>query len=139
MELLYYWNIIRKRLWLLWLFGLLALAGAGYYVLSQPPQYRTSTTLAISPSALNSAVNFETGNQLVPLANTYSEFMKSRSFAQLVQAELQQQTLPVQPTELKFSMRSSPSISRTRSSFVSPPPTGIRWWPRRWPTPRRRC
>ena len=36
MELLQYWNMIRKRLWLLWLFGILALVGAGYYVLSQP-------------------------------------------------------------------------------------------------------
>lgn len=103
MELLQYWHIIRKRLWLLWLFGTLALLGAGYYVLSQPPQYRTSTTLAISPSALNSAVTVEVENRLVPLANTYSEFMRSRSFAQLVQTQLQPQSLPVQPTEDEIS------------------------------------
>lgn len=99
MELLQYWNIVRKRLWLIILFVILAGTGAGYYVLSQLPQYRTSTTLAISPAALNSAVTYQVENQLIPLANTYTEFMKTRSFAQLVAKQLQTQTLPLQPTE----------------------------------------
>lgn len=99
MELLQYWNIVRKRLWLIILFVLLAGVGAGYYVLSQPLQYRTSTTLAISPAALNSAVTYQVENQLIPLANTYTEFMKTRSFAQLVAKQLQTQPLPRQPTE----------------------------------------
>ncbi|MCE7979639.1 MAG: polysaccharide biosynthesis tyrosine autokinase [Caldilinea sp. CFX5] len=99
MELLQYWTIVRKRLWLIILFVIVAAIGAGYYVLSQPLQYRTSTTLAISPAALNSAVAYQVENQLVPLANTYTEFMKSRSFAQLVAAQLQKQSLPLQPTE----------------------------------------
>lgn len=99
MELLQYWNIVRKRLWLIILFVIVAAIGAGYYVLSQPLQYRTSTTLAISPAALNSAVTYQVENQLIPLANTYTEFMKSRSFAQLVGDELEAQTLPIQPNE----------------------------------------
>lgn len=99
MELLQYWNIVRKRLWLIILFVIMAGIGAGYYVLSQPLQYRTSTTLAISPATLNSAVTYQVENQLIPLANTYTEFMKTRSFAQLVAKQLQTQALPIQPTE----------------------------------------
>jgi capsular exopolysaccharide synthesis family protein len=99
MELLQYWTIVRKRLWLIILFVVVAAIGAGYYVLSQPLQYRTSTTLAISPAALNSAVTYQVENQLIPLANTYTEFMKTRSFAQLVAEQLQKQNLPLQPTE----------------------------------------
>ena len=45
----------------------------------------------------------EVENRLVPLANTYSEFMRSRSFAQMVQEQLQTQTLPLQPTAQEIS------------------------------------
>ncbi|MEZ4866303.1 MAG: polysaccharide biosynthesis tyrosine autokinase [Caldilineaceae bacterium] len=99
MELLYYWNVVRKRLWLVILFVVLAAIGAGYYVLSQVPQYRTSTTLAMSPAALSSAVTYQVENRLIPMANTYTEFMKTRSFAQLVAEELSHESLPLQPTD----------------------------------------
>lgn len=99
MELLQYWKIVRKRWWLILIFLLVAGAGAGYYISKQVPQYRTSTTLAINPSTLNSAVTYQVENQLIPLANTYTEFMKTRSFAQLVTAQLKTQPLPVQPSE----------------------------------------
>jgi len=99
MELLQYWIMIRKRLWLIIIFVIVALVGAGYYVFSQVPQYRTSTTLAMSPAALNSAVTYQMENRLIPMANTYTEFMKARSFAQLVGEQLKTQTLPIQPTE----------------------------------------
>lgn len=99
MELLQYWKIARKRWWLILIFMIMAGIGAGYYISKQVPQYRTSTTLAINPSTLNSAVTYQVENQLIPLANTYTEFMKTRSFAHLVAQQLQTQTLPIQPTD----------------------------------------
>lgn len=99
MELLQYWKIVRKRLWLIILLIILAQGAAAYYVSRQVPQYRTSTTLAINPSTLNSAVSYQVEDQLIPLANTYTEFMKTRSFTQLVREQLKTQPLPIQPTD----------------------------------------
>ncbi|MCC6457201.1 MAG: polysaccharide biosynthesis tyrosine autokinase [Caldilineaceae bacterium] len=99
MELLHYWNLIRKRIWLIIGLVCMAMVAASYYVLNQDPQYRTSTTLLINPATLDSTVSYQMSDGLVPLANTYMEFMQSRSFASAVAKELEAQALPVEPKE----------------------------------------
>jgi non-specific protein-tyrosine kinase len=99
MELLHYWKLIRKRMWLIVAIVVIAMAGVGYFLLNQPPLYRTSTTLVINPATLDSTVNYQITDGMLPLANTYSEFLKSRSFANTVLQQLQTQALPITPTE----------------------------------------
>ncbi len=88
MELLQYWRIIRKRLIMIVLIVILFLLGAVYYIQQQTPMYRTSTTLFISPSTLGSTLPYQIAYSVAPLANTYSEYMRTQSFAKLVANEL---------------------------------------------------
>ena len=88
MELLEYWKIIRKRLWLLVLVMLIGGAGTAYYTSQQPPQYRSTTTLFLNPAAASTLMNYQPYDGLQALARTYSEFMKTRSFASHVAQEL---------------------------------------------------
>lgn len=99
MELLQYWHIVRKRIWLIILLMCLALLGAGYYVLQQAPLYRTSTTLMVRPATLDSTISYTLSDGMLPLANTYSEFMKSRSFAQALATKLENQGVEARPSE----------------------------------------
>jgi polysaccharide biosynthesis transport protein len=98
MELLQYWEVIRKRLWLVILLVGLSLAGAAYYVRQQAPLYRTNTSLIVNPATLDSAINYQVGDGLLPLTNTYAEFMKTFSFAQTVADQLKTQKLPLTPS-----------------------------------------
>lgn len=81
MEILEYWKIIRKRLWLLVLVMLIGGTGTAYYTSQQPQQYRSTTTLFLNPAAASTLMNYQPYDGLQALARTYSEFMKSRSFA----------------------------------------------------------
>ena len=84
MELLQYWKIIRKRLVMILLIMMVFELGAVYYVQRQVPVYRTSTTLFISPSTLGSTLPYQLVYAIAPLANTYSEYMRTQSFAKMV-------------------------------------------------------
>jgi non-specific protein-tyrosine kinase len=91
MEILGYWKIIRKRLWFIILLMLIAGAGAGYYGEQQPVLYSTTTTLFLNPAARSPLLPYQavqTSNQMESLANTYSEYMRTRSFAHLVVQDL---------------------------------------------------
>jgi capsular exopolysaccharide synthesis family protein len=88
LELLAYWKIIRKRLVWIVLLVVAAELGAIYYVQQQVPLYRTTTTLIITPSSLGSLLPYQINLALGPLANTYIEFMRTRSFAEQVAARL---------------------------------------------------
>ncbi len=88
MELLQYWKIIRKRLILIILIVLLFELAAVFYVQQQEPVYSTTTTLFISPSTLGSTLPYQMVYAVAPLANTYSEYMRTRSFAGLVRAQM---------------------------------------------------
>jgi capsular polysaccharide biosynthesis protein len=98
MELLEYWKIIRKRLWLILLLMLLAGSVAGYYASQQVPLYRTSTTLFINPGQVSPMVPGEftrSSNDLVEsLANTYTQLINTRSFVQRVAEELGDEVSP---------------------------------------------
>ena len=78
MELLQYWKIVRKRLVLILLIVMLFLLGAVLYVERREPVYRTTTTLFISPSTLGSTLPYQLVYAVAPLANTYSEYMRTR-------------------------------------------------------------
>ncbi|GIV76541.1 MAG: hypothetical protein KatS3mg050_0935 [Litorilinea sp.] len=89
MELLQYWRIIRKRLHWILLFVFLAELGAGFYIQRQVPLYQTTTTLFISPSAIGAVLPYQASSgNVASLANTYMEYMRTRSFAQMVAAQL---------------------------------------------------
>ena len=87
MELLAYWKIIRKRLWLIILLMLLGGSGAAYYAMQIPPRYSSTTTLYLNPAAATSITDYQVDG-LQALAATYAEFLKTSSFAKDVAQEL---------------------------------------------------
>jgi capsular exopolysaccharide synthesis family protein len=87
LELVTYWKIVRKRLWLILLLMIVGGAGTGYYVSQQPPRYSSSTTLYLNPAVASSYLYYAYDG-LQSLASTYSEFMRTRSFASRVSEEL---------------------------------------------------
>jgi Mrp family chromosome partitioning ATPase/capsular polysaccharide biosynthesis protein len=87
MELVVYWKIIWKRLWLLVLLMLIGGSGTAYYTSQLPPRYSSTTTLFLNPAAANTIVNYQV-DVISALAATYSEFLKTRSFASDVAREL---------------------------------------------------
>jgi polysaccharide biosynthesis transport protein len=84
MELLGYWKIIRKRLWLIILFVLIAGGLAYYFNRQQISRYSTTTTLFLNPGVASPLLPYQATNTVQSLANTYVEFMRTRTFAQLV-------------------------------------------------------
>ncbi|MEZ4728986.1 MAG: polysaccharide biosynthesis tyrosine autokinase [Caldilineaceae bacterium] len=88
MELFTYWKMIRKRLWILLFLLVIAAAAAGYSVQRQPLLYRTTTTLFITPTVVGSVLPQEIVGSVAPLANNYTELMRTLSFAKLVAQEL---------------------------------------------------
>lgn len=86
MNLLNNWKVIRKRLWLIILLAVISGSSAAYYTLQQPAQYRSTTTLFLNPAASMKALPFaiESGDRVQSVANTYTEFMRTRTFAELL-------------------------------------------------------
>ncbi len=89
MELLEYWKIIRKHLWLIVLLMVVSGASATYYSQQQVAMYSTTTTLFLNPAAPSAVLPYQTTQPVESLANTYAEFMRTRSFANLVAQELE--------------------------------------------------
>jgi capsular exopolysaccharide synthesis family protein len=84
MELLAYWKVIRKRWALILAIGLLGVGAAIFIEVRQAPQYRTTTTLFLNPAAANPLLPYQATKTVQSVANTYIEFMRTRSFADLV-------------------------------------------------------
>jgi tyrosine-protein kinase len=97
MEFLAYWNIVRKRLWLLLLLALIGTGAAIGYSVQQVPQYRTTTTLFLNPAASSPLLPYQSTKTVQSVANTYIEFMRTRSFAGLV---AQQSGLDIAPPQV---------------------------------------
>ncbi|MBK9713245.1 MAG: polysaccharide biosynthesis tyrosine autokinase [Kouleothrix sp.] len=87
MELLAYWKIIWKRLWLLVLLMVIGSSSTAYYMYQQPPRYSSTTTLYLNPAAASALMSYSYDG-LQAMARTYTEFMKTRSFAGQVSQEL---------------------------------------------------
>ena len=93
MELLEYWKIIRKRLWLIVLLMVVSGTSTVYYSLQQVPLYRTTTTLFLNP-APSQVLPYQMTQPVQSLASTYTELMRTRSFAQYVAQEMGDETTP---------------------------------------------
>jgi non-specific protein-tyrosine kinase len=93
MELLEYWKIIYKRLWLIILLMVLAGSSAVYYTSQRVDRYSTSTTLFINPGRVSPLVpgqttSFTGESPVETLVNTYQELMRTRSFVERVEEEM---------------------------------------------------
>lgn len=88
MELLSYWRIIVKRLWLIVLLVAISAAAATYYSQRQVPQYSSSTTLFLNPQTQSVLLAYQAVANAQTLADTYSAFMSTRSFAGRVAQDL---------------------------------------------------
>lgn len=84
MELLAYWQIIRKRLLLIIAIAILATMAAGYFAAQQQPVYSTTTTLFLNPAATNPLLPLQATQNIQSTANTYIQLMRTRSFATMV-------------------------------------------------------
>ncbi|MFV9505998.1 MAG: hypothetical protein AB4911_15710 [Oscillochloridaceae bacterium umkhey_bin13] len=84
MELLAYWQIIRKRLLLILVIAAISTFAAAIVMTRQVPQYRTTTTLFLNPLASNPLLPFQITQPSQATAKTYSELISTRSFAVLV-------------------------------------------------------
>jgi succinoglycan biosynthesis transport protein ExoP len=121
MELLGYWKIIRKRLWFIVPMIVLAVAGAAYYSEQQVPVYSTSTTLFLNPRSNSSMPSYLSVAYAQSLADTYSAFMRTRSFAGLVAEETE---IPMSAGEILGSLSSSlvPETQFFKIQAVHPDP-----------------
>ena len=88
MELREYGKIIRKRLWLIVLLMVLGGVGAASYTYQRPPEYRSTTTLFLNPAAASALMNYQPYDALQALSRTYTEFVRTRSFAHHLAQEL---------------------------------------------------
>ncbi|MBC8449565.1 MAG: polysaccharide biosynthesis tyrosine autokinase [Chloroflexi bacterium] len=89
MELRQYWKIIKKRFWLIVLLMVVSASSAAYYGRQQVPLYSTTATLLLNPAAPSAVLPYQTTQPVQSLANTYSELMRTRSFASLVVQEME--------------------------------------------------
>lgn len=88
MELLQYWKIARKWWWLILLSTILFGTTGLVYAQRQVPIYSTTTTLIINPAAPSALLPYSTDYSVQALASTYTEFMRTGSYAQLVAQEM---------------------------------------------------
>ncbi|HEX9988528.1 MAG TPA: polysaccharide biosynthesis tyrosine autokinase [Chloroflexia bacterium] len=96
MELLRYWKIIQKSLLLIIAIVALALGGTAIYTINQPRQYESSSTLLLNPSVPNSLVPYVQNQVAANLADSYTELIRTRSFAESVVKELPFEMSPEQ-------------------------------------------
>lgn len=115
MELLSYWKIIRKRLLLILLIGAAAVGWAAYAESRRVPRYTSTTTLFLNPAAANPLLPYQATKTVLATANTYIEFMRTRSFATLV---AQQSGLAVSPEQV-ISALSSQYVPDTQFFRIS--------------------
>ncbi len=88
MELLQYWKIVRKWWWLIGLSTLLFGIGGIFYAQRQIPIYSTTTTLIINPAAPSALLPYAADYSVQSLASTYTEFMRTLSFAKIVAEQM---------------------------------------------------
>ena len=89
MELLHYWRVIRKRLWLIALLVVMAISGTAFYTLSQKAQYESVTTLLLNPSVPSALVPYVQTQVAANLADNYTQLLHTRSFDDSVAKEVQ--------------------------------------------------
>jgi succinoglycan biosynthesis transport protein ExoP len=88
MELLHYWKIIRKSLWLIVLLMVVALAATWFYSSNQPTHYESSSILLLNPSVPNSLIPQYQTQAAAGLADSYTALMSTRAFGDSVVKDL---------------------------------------------------
>lgn len=73
---------------------MVAVAGTVYYSLQQVPLYQATTTLLLNPVSSSPWYPFYVTRAAENMAHTYSELMRTRSFAELVAQEMGDGTTP---------------------------------------------
>ncbi|MBX3015317.1 MAG: polysaccharide biosynthesis tyrosine autokinase [Caldilineaceae bacterium] len=121
MELLQYWKIARKWWWLITLSTVLFGVVGIVYAQRQVPIYSTTTTLIINPAAPSALLPYTADYSVQALASTYTEFMRTRSFAQLVATEMGN-TLSVEEITNALSLRyvEGTQIFRITATLTNP-------------------
>jgi Mrp family chromosome partitioning ATPase/capsular polysaccharide biosynthesis protein len=121
MELLTYWKIVRKRLLLIIAIGVIAAGLAAYAESRRVPLYSSTTTLFLNPAASNPLLPYQATQSVVATANTYMEFMRTRSFANLV---AQQSGLALSPEQVSQALSSAyvpdTQFFRITATFTDP-------------------
>ncbi len=99
MEFIQYWRVIQKNLWLILLIVVLGTGIAVYLSLKEPPQYQSSATLLLNPSANTDLAPQAKTKIASDLVASYSELMRTRSFGEEVVKDL-----PFALTTRKFNL-----------------------------------
>lgn len=98
MELYQYTRILLKRWWLIAALLLVGGASALYYTTTQPPVYQSTVTLLLSPAPGQDALLPQyLSDRTNQLAQTYTRYLKTRTFAELV---IKREGLNISPDEL---------------------------------------
>lgn len=88
MELLQYWRVIQKRLWLI---ALLLIAGgvvSGFAGWREQPEYQSTALLVLNPAVPPGYIYLVQSQVASSLADSYSALMHSQSFGEQVATEL---------------------------------------------------
>src|SRR5438045_8129750 len=88
MELLQYWKIIRKNLWLILLILVVGLAATYIYTVNQPAEYESSALLLLNASKSNAMVPPGQDGVAETLADSYTQILRSQSFGTQVVKQL---------------------------------------------------
>lgn len=97
MELLQYWKVIQKSLWIIILISLVGLIATAGYTLSRPTQYQSTTTLLLNPAVPSALVPYVQTQVAANLADSYTQYMHTRQFGEAVAKEL---PFPMSPDEV---------------------------------------
>ncbi len=88
MELLRYWKVIQKSLWIVLLVIAIGLTSTAAYTLTRPTEYESNATLLLNPSVPSSLVPYVQTQVAANLADSYTQLMRTRSFGEAVVKEL---------------------------------------------------
>src|SRR6476659_6674060 len=88
MELVRYWKVVQKSWWLIGLLVAVVVGATAFFTLNQPQEYESTATLLLNPALPSELVPYYQGTAASNLADSYSELMRSTSFAQSVVKEL---------------------------------------------------
>jgi non-specific protein-tyrosine kinase len=97
MELLQYWKVIQKSVWIIVLIALVGVVATAGYTVSRPTQYQSTTTLLLNPAVPSALVPYVQTQVAANLAESYTQYMRTRQFGEAVVKEL---PFPMSPDDV---------------------------------------